>query len=120
MLLDEYELIPKIKELINDDTKDVVISSAYMKSDLLKELQSTLNNKNVSIYVRWEINDLINGASDLDIYKICMANGWKLWRNGKLHAKFILIDQSVVILGSSRPKLVSVFASVSFISPGNS
>ena len=101
MLLDQNELIPKIKDIIDENTKEVIISSAYIKTTLLKQLESVLSQKDVSIYVRWEISDLINGASDIDIYELCKTNGWKLFRNNQLHAKFILIDNSLVILGSS-------------------
>jgi len=101
MLLDQNELIPKIKDIIDENTKEVLISSAYIKTSLLKKLESVLDQKDVSIYVRWEISDLINGASDLEVYELCKVNGWKLFRHNQLHAKFILIDNAVVILGSS-------------------
>ena len=101
MLLDQNELIENIKIALDENTKDVVISSAYIKTELLKELQSSLHDKNVSIYVRWEIDDLIKGVSDLGIYELCAENNWKLYRHHRLHAKFILIDRTFLILGSS-------------------
>ena len=101
MLLDQNEIIPRIKSIVDENTKEVIISSAYIKSALLEELQSTFKNKEVRIYVQWKLNDLINGASDIDVYLICKKNEWKLFRNDQIHAKFILIDNSIVILGSS-------------------
>ena len=101
MLLNQNEIVPKIKDVINENTKEVIISSAYIKYNLLKELEPTLRSKNVNIFVRWEVDDLIRGASDVEIYDLCQANNWRLYRNQRLHSKFILIDNSILIIGSS-------------------
>lgn len=101
MLLDQNKLIPTIRDILDENTKEVVISSAYLKTDVLKELESSLRGKAVKIYVRWDIEDLIKGVSDIEVYEICKENNWRLFRNPKLHAKFILFDNETIILGSS-------------------
>ena len=101
MLVTQNDLIKVISESVNENTKEIIISSAYLKEDLFHELIPILSDKEVKVYVRWEAQDLITGASDVEIYQICKTKGWKLFRNPRLHAKFILIDNNILILGSS-------------------
>lgn len=101
MLVTQNDLIRVIGQSVNENTKEIIISSAYIKEDLFQELTPILRNKSVKVYVRWEAQDLISGASDLGIYQICQNEGWKLFRNQRLHAKFAFIDSKILILGSS-------------------
>lgn len=101
MLVTQHDLIKVISESVNENTKEIIISSAYLKEDLFLELIPMLTDKEVKVYVRWEAQDLITGASDLQVYRICKTKGWKLYRNPRIHAKFILIDNNILILGSS-------------------
>ena len=101
MLVTQNDLIRVISQSVNENTKEIIISSAYIKEDLFQELIPILRNKSVKVYVRWEAQDLISGASDLGIYHICQNEGWKLFRNQRLHAKFAFIDEKTLILGSS-------------------
>ena len=101
MLVTQNNLIRIIRECINESTKEIIISSAYLKEDLFRELIPFLENKKVHVYVRWEAQDLIMGTSDLGVYHICTNQGWRIFRNPRLHAKFVLIDKTILILGSS-------------------
>ena len=71
MLVTQNELIRVIGQSVNKNTKEIIISSAYIKEDLFQELVPILRNKSVKVYVRWDAQDLISGASDLGIYQIC-------------------------------------------------
>lgn len=51
--------------------------------------------------MRWQLEDLLSGASDLAIYEYAKQNGWSLYINKDLHAKAILVDDAIIFLGSA-------------------
>ena len=67
------------------ESEKVSLFSAYIRTELLKELnkESKINR----IVVRWEIRDLHQGASDLDLYQYCKENKIALYRNTRIHLK---------------------------------
>lgn len=101
MLINQNEILEKAKQLLAPDVKSVKICSAYLKEPVLQELVDVLQGKNVEIYVRWHVLDLISGASDLSIFELCENLGWSLFRNPQIHAKFLLNDKLQLLLGSS-------------------
>lgn len=102
MLLDQNVLLDHVKHECSEDTKEIILCSAFLKKNVLEELEDVLNLANkVQVYVRWQELDLLSKVSDLDIYEVCKKNGWELFYNKKLHAKFFLIDEKSMFLGSS-------------------
>ena len=102
MLLNQSILLDYIKQECFQDTKEIILCSAFLKLNILEELESYLNNSEVvKIYVRWQELDFIRGASDLDIYEVCKRNHWELFFNNSIHAKFFLIDSESLFIGSS-------------------
>jgi hypothetical protein len=80
-------------------SSSITIISAYIK---LSELMSLNDKNNISrIVVRWEIEDLIKGVSDLELYEYCVNNGITLYRNTRIHLKAIWDNESTIILGSA-------------------
>jgi len=80
---------------------NITILSAYLKQNLLQELIDCNPNGIGRIVVRWEGQDLVNGASDIEVYETCKENGIALFRNPKLHAKAIVSQNNKCILGSA-------------------
>ncbi len=81
------------------ESNSITIISAYIK---LAELKSLNEKNNISrIVVRWEIEDLIKGVSDLELYEYCVNNGITLYRNTRIHLKAIWDNESAIILGSA-------------------
>jgi hypothetical protein len=78
----------KLLEFIRN-SKDLIIFSPYVKLTTLKELLNDTNSVK-AVYVRWEIKDLLDGASDLDVYYYLKEKGIPLFRNTRLHLKAYL------------------------------
>jgi hypothetical protein len=91
-------LFNKIEKFI-EQSNTIDIYSAYIKSDVIKILNT--NKKINQILVRWDIADLVYGASDLDLFIYCKENGIKLFRNTRLHLKALVNDNNQIIFGSS-------------------
>lgn len=79
--------------------EEVFLFSAYIKTDKLKAINE--KGKIKSIVVRWTIEDLCVGASDLDLYDYCHENGIALYRNTRLHMKAFWNKSSQILFGSA-------------------
>lgn len=80
-------------------SKSITVFSAYIK---LEELKSLNKKQNISrIIVRWEIEDLYKGVSDLEVFDYCIDNRIALYRNTRLHMKALWDNESTLILGSA-------------------
>lgn len=84
-----------------ENSDSLTIYSAFIKNDLIKEIVKHSDGKIKQIVVRWQSDDLVKGASDLDIYKTCLQHDITLYRNTSLHAKCIVNEKGDCILGSS-------------------
>jgi len=51
--------------------------------------------------VRWEIKDLHQGASDLELFQYCKENQIALYRNTRIHLKCLINEKNEVLLGSA-------------------
>lgn len=80
-------------------SEEVAVFSAYIRTDQLKQLN--VGNKINRIIVRWEIRDLHQGASDLDLYHYCKENKIALYRNTRIHLKCLRNERDKVFLGSA-------------------
>lgn len=79
--------------------KPFTVFSAYLKLNTLKEVNRYSNI--TQIIVRWEVQDLCLGASDLEVYEYCKANDIILYRNPRLHLKAIWDNHRSVFFGSA-------------------
>ena len=82
-----------------ENSNNVFIYSAYIKLDVIKKLNE--KKKINLILVRWEIADLVNEVSDLNLYNYCKEHDIKLFRNTRLHLKAVFNDLNEIIFGSS-------------------
>ena len=81
-------------------SENLKIYAPYIKYDILKHLLTNVENCH-SVCVRWQPNDLISGASDLEIYQICKDKNIPLFMNNRLHLKVYLRNYSEVFLTSA-------------------
>ena len=65
------------------NSSEITLFSAYIKTEQLSKL-NVLKKIN-RIVVRWEIKDLHQGASDLELFKYCSDNNIALFRNTRIH-----------------------------------
>lgn len=92
------------KDLLNSITKcqkSFVACSAFVKSKALDTLLAGIQGIEVIIVARWQKQDLISGASDLETYQLCKQRGWKFGISQNFHGKVYLVDQSSIFLGSA-------------------
>jgi len=80
-------------------SNEINLFCAYVRTEQLKVLNK--ENKLKQIVVRWEIRDLHQGASDLDLYKYCRDNDIVLYRNTRIHLKCMVNENADIFLGSA-------------------
>lgn len=87
-----------IVHFINENN-EITLFSAYIKIEELRKIN--LNNKINRIIVRWELQDLHLGVSDLELYEYCILNKISLYRNTRLHLKLFWNNNREVVYGSA-------------------
>ena len=87
-----------VLDFINN-SKELTLYSAYIKTNQLIKLNK--DGKINRIVVRWEIKDLHQGSSDLDLYHYCVDNRIALYRNTRIHLKCLRNNEEEVFLGSA-------------------
>ena len=93
-----YNLEKGAIDFINNN-ESITLFSAYIKLEELKRINTKKNIK--QIIVRWEIEDLCKGVSDIELYNYCLDNGIALYRNTRLHMKAFWNNQDSVLFGSA-------------------
>lgn len=81
-------------------SKRVLLFSAYCKEPIFSELCASISsNPNLDriLVVRWQMDDLVSGASDLNVYEIAKHNNWGMYLNNALHAKVFIFDNTAII-----------------------
>jgi hypothetical protein len=78
---------------------EITIFSAYITTSEIEELNIKSNISR--IIVRWDIEDLCKGSSDLKLYSYCKKNNILLYRNTRIHLKTIWNNQKTVFTGSA-------------------
>ena len=81
------------------DNESITLFSAYIKIEELKRININGNIK--QIVVRWEIEDLCKGVSDIELYQYCLRNKIILYRNTRLHMKAFWDNAENIVLGSA-------------------
>ncbi len=88
---------------LNEAASELVVLSAFVTAPGFQWIMDRINNERVvgSLVVRWRPNDLLSGASSLEVYEIANKSGWSVFVYPDLHAKSMLIDKSIVFVGSA-------------------
>ena len=82
-----------------ESNESITLFSAYLKLDALKRINSSNNIK--QIVVRWDIEDICRGISDIELYQYCLDEKIALYRNTRIHLKAIWNNNTEVMLGSA-------------------
>jgi len=93
----------KLAVKVKGARKSLVLISAYVTVPGIQWIIDQLEGRDLSgdLIVRWHPDDLISGASSLEVYNIVKRLGWNLYISPYLHAKAILIDEKDLHLGSA-------------------
>ena len=96
------EFKEKLIEEISKATDELHVVSAFCKKDAIRFVDDHIKHvlKSKKLLVRFLPGDIINGATDLDLFEYCKKNGWELYIRFDLHAKTYIFDQKRYILGS--------------------
>lgn len=79
----------------------VLAFSPFIRSDALKVFLDTFPTEAARIVVRWKVEDLLAGASDLGIFDLLEKSGIPLYRHPRIHLKLFEFSSGVAYSGSS-------------------
>ena len=116
-ILVSQQILDQIRTELARSTESFLLISAYCKLPLVEYFDSCIVNPNIEkkLVVRFRREDIISGASDLEIYPYCKAHGWKLYFRCDLHAKTYVFDRLRCIIGSAN----ATSRGLSLTGPGN-
>ena len=102
-LLFSDEIKKQLEVELRQATNDIHIVSAYCKKSAMQFIESCIVNpmQGKKLMVRFAYDDILKGASDLEVYDFCRNNGWKLYMRLDLHAKTYIFDKMRCIVGSA-------------------
>lgn len=93
------QLGAKLEELAKATESEFLVASAFIKANALARILASLRpDVRLSVYVRWRLEDIAAGASDLEIYSLIKGRaGAALWMCQSLHAKYYRNETSALI-----------------------
>lgn len=102
-LLNTYEVKQKIAEEVSKANDHLQIVSAFCKIPAIEFVDSNIRStlKTKKLMVRFLLSDILQGASDFDLYDYCKSHGWQMYVRFDLHAKTYIFDRKRCILGSA-------------------
>lgn len=100
-LINQVQSWEWIKRSLISMDQDGILISAYIKKSILEEIVGHIGNKKIKILARWNLMDLVGGASDIDCYQIALDNGWDFYIDMHLHAKIYSLPPNGILLGSA-------------------
>lgn len=77
------------------------IVAPYVRTEALDVILRPINLVNVTLITTWKVDDLLQGASDLNLYPYLRSRGWDLCVHPSLHAKLLVADAHRAIITSA-------------------
>ncbi|MHA7965819.1 phospholipase D-like domain-containing protein [Paenibacillus sp. CAU 1782] len=102
-ILHSSDIKHNLEQELSRTNHDIVIISAFVKFEALKFINNFIP-KNVAtktLLVRFRLEDIISGSTDMEIFDFCRSNNWRMYINFDLHSKIIVFDRQRVIIGSA-------------------
>ena len=101
-LLNTGKYRDELVSVVRETVRYLDIASAFITAKglaaILIHLKPTVK---VRVLSRWRLSDLIGGASDLEVYPALRHLGIGFHVNQDLHAKTVLSDRQIIVLGSA-------------------
>jgi hypothetical protein len=83
-------------------TGNISVCSAFLRSSIIGDLSKNFHrDASVRVMVRWQLGDLLAGASDLNSYQLCLELGWKFFISLKFHGKVFHLPSQGILVGSA-------------------
>jgi hypothetical protein len=101
-LIDGPQAYRWLNEALPKLTGEASFCSAFLKESILQDFSKKLPEKsNVRILVRWQINDLLSNASDLEAYTFSKKMGWGFYIKLNFHGKVFAVPENGMLVGSA-------------------
>ncbi len=93
----------ELARCLNETASELIVLSAFVTKPGYQWIIDRIGQQGGvgKLVVRWRPNDLLSGASSLEVYEMAKKVGWSVFVYPDLHAKSILIDKSIVFVGSA-------------------
>lgn len=105
-IIHSKEIFPFLKTELTKVTSQIIIVSAYIKIQALKEIDLYLtSNIEKILLVRFRKSDIIANSTDIELYDYCKTHGWKMYFNFDLHSKIYVFDKNTYLIGSANATL---------------
>jgi hypothetical protein len=104
LLITGPELDEWLRRAITESRQEVWICSAYVRTaafQRLLESRAADNSLHASVLVRWQPQDLISGASDLELFPVCRERGISLYLKLDFHGKVYAVPPAGISVGST-------------------
>lgn len=89
-------------DFLSDAENELIILCPFIKRSALKKVLEQLSDSiKLTVVVRWKIEDLVFGSSDLGIYPLIKKLNHKLCINSDIHLKVLVKDKKEILLGSA-------------------
>ena len=103
-ILDGDNIYSEIEKMISGARKSVKIASAWLKGSVVERIVNILEKKGEGIEVEVilrgsEFRDLL--ITDDKVFKQLKKIGTKIYLNNRLHAKFVIVDDEKMVIGSA-------------------
>ena len=102
-ILISEQILHQICEELSSTTESFTLISAYCKKPLVEYLDSFVAGRPLvkNLIVRMKPEDILAGATDLELYPYCKNHGWNMFFRLDLHAKTYIFDNLRCVLGSA-------------------
>jgi hypothetical protein len=105
-LIDGGEAADWLAAGIADFSGSVSLCSAYLRAQALEALLAARGpGLGGRVLVRWQLADLLAGASDLRAYEVAKAAGLQFWVRLDFHGKVFCVPDRGIVVGSANATL---------------
>jgi hypothetical protein len=101
-LIDGPQAYRWINEALPKLIGEAAFCSAFLKVNILRDFSKILpENSKVRTLVRWQKNDLLANASDLESYTFSKKMGWDFYIKLNFHGKVFWVPDNGILVGSA-------------------
>lgn len=102
-ILISNEIRSAVKAELEAAQHSVQVISAYCKKDAISAIDGYIHPEihDKKIMLRFRMDDILKGSSDLSVARYCLDRGWKIFVRFDLHAKTYIVDNKRGIVTSA-------------------
>ncbi len=89
--------LARIADLFRTARRRVIIISAFMSAEALRQLLQASPSVQRTVYVRWRMQDIVSRATDAGIYEVAKDSAASLKFHQRLHAKAYISDDCALV-----------------------